>query len=77
MNKLSSTVSPGESDLSESFPAPLDSQIAHLTNPTFHSDYNPLHIDPAVGKGMNFPGVILHGLCSYGAERRILRLQEV
>lgn len=37
-------------------------------------DYNPLHIDPAVGKGMNFPGVILHGLCSYGHAARALVL---
>ncbi|GAA6060181.1 hypothetical protein JCM10212_005182 [Sporobolomyces blumeae] len=37
-------------------------------------DYNPLHIDPSVGKGMNFPGVILHGLCSYGHAARALVL---
>ncbi|GAA5955300.1 hypothetical protein JCM21900_003038 [Sporobolomyces salmonicolor] len=37
-------------------------------------DYNPLHIDPAVGKGMNFPGVILHGLCSYGHAARAIVL---
>jgi peroxisomal enoyl-CoA hydratase 2 len=29
-------------------------------------DWNPLHIDPAVGKKIGFPGTILHGLCSYG-----------
>ncbi|GAA5902698.1 hypothetical protein JCM6882_004045 [Rhodosporidiobolus microsporus] len=37
-------------------------------------DYNPLHIDPSVGKGMNFPGVILHGLCSYGHAARAIVL---
>ncbi|GAA5824858.1 hypothetical protein JCM11251_005369 [Rhodosporidiobolus azoricus] len=37
-------------------------------------DYNPLHIDPVVGKGMNFPGVILHGLCSYGHAARTIVL---
>ncbi|BGP02932.1 hypothetical protein NBRC10513v2_006659 [Rhodotorula toruloides] len=35
-------------------------------------DYNPLHIDDAVGKGMGFPGVILHGLCSYGHAARAI-----
>ncbi|GAA5863093.1 hypothetical protein JCM8547_002795 [Rhodosporidiobolus lusitaniae] len=37
-------------------------------------DYNPLHIDPSVGKGMNFPGVIVHGLCSYGHAARAIVL---
>lgn len=29
-------------------------------------DYNPLHIEPSIGKKMGFPGAILHGLSSYG-----------
>ncbi|GAA5992148.1 hypothetical protein JCM10908_001789 [Rhodotorula pacifica] len=37
-------------------------------------DYNPLHIDDAIGKGMGFPGVILHGLCSYGHAARAIVL---
>ncbi|CAO1626200.1 unnamed protein product [Parajaminaea phylloscopi] len=37
-------------------------------------DYNPLHIDPAIGAQGGLGGVILHGLCSYGfATRAILR----
>lgn len=30
-----------------------------------NADYNPLHADPAVGRAMGFPGVILHGLCTW------------
>jgi hypothetical protein len=30
-------------------------------------DFNPLHIEPSIGKGMGFPGAILHGLASYGS----------
>lgn len=37
-------------------------------------DYNPLHIDPAIGVNSGLGGVILHGLCSYGfATRAVLR----
>ena len=37
-------------------------------------DYNPLHADPSVGKKMGFPGVILHGLCTYNfAAHAVLR----
>jgi len=36
-------------------------------------DFNPLHIDPAIGTRARFGGVILHGLASYGfAARGIL-----
>ena len=30
-----------------------------------NADYNPLHADPKIGKAMGFPGVILHGLCTW------------
>ncbi|KAN0061529.1 hypothetical protein ACQY0O_006376 [Thecaphora frezii] len=37
-------------------------------------DYNPLHIDPAIGQKGGLGGVILHGLCSYGhAARAVLK----
>ncbi|KAI8805324.1 HotDog domain-containing protein [Cladochytrium replicatum] len=29
-------------------------------------DYNPLHVDPSIGKKMGFKGAILHGLCTFG-----------
>ncbi|KAI8805322.1 MaoC-like dehydratase [Cladochytrium replicatum] len=29
-------------------------------------DYNPLHIDPSIGKRVGFKGAILHGLCTFG-----------
>jgi len=36
-------------------------------------DYNPLHIDPSIGKGAGFGGCILHGLATYGyAARAVL-----
>ncbi|SCV69191.1 BQ2448_2211 [Microbotryum intermedium] len=37
-------------------------------------DYNPLHIEPWIGKELGFPGAILHGLCSYGHAARALVL---
>ncbi|GAA6046733.1 hypothetical protein JCM3770_003140 [Rhodotorula araucariae] len=37
-------------------------------------DYNPLHIDNAVGEALGFGGVILHGLCSYGHAARAVVL---
>ncbi|ORY74739.1 HotDog domain-containing protein [Leucosporidium creatinivorum] len=37
-------------------------------------DYNPLHIDPSIGKALGFGGVILHGLCSYGHAARAILL---
>ncbi|KAH8827147.1 HotDog domain-containing protein [Flagelloscypha sp. PMI_526] len=37
-------------------------------------DYNPLHIDPAIGKAAGFGGVILHGLSTFGhAARAVLK----
>ncbi|KAJ7023440.1 peroxisomal dehydratase [Mycena alexandri] len=35
-------------------------------------DYNPLHIDPKIGQGAGFGGVILHGLSTFGFGARAL-----
>ncbi|KAJ8495380.1 hypothetical protein ONZ45_g12892 [Pleurotus djamor] len=35
-------------------------------------DYNPLHIDPRIGKAAGFGGVILHGLSTYGFGARAI-----
>ncbi|KAL8286193.1 hypothetical protein RQP46_004681 [Phenoliferia psychrophenolica] len=37
-------------------------------------DYNPLHIDPSIGKAIGFGGAILHGLSSYGHAARAIVL---
>jgi acyl dehydratase len=33
-------------------------------------DRNPVHADPAIAKAAGFPGVILHGLCTFGMSCR-------
>ncbi|TFY78885.1 hypothetical protein EWM64_g5125 [Hericium alpestre] len=35
-------------------------------------DFNPLHVDPAIGEAAGFGGVILHGLATYGFTARAL-----
>ncbi|KAK0534032.1 hypothetical protein OC835_002822 [Tilletia horrida] len=57
-----------------------DFELKEVVSPTqaaiyrLSGDYNPLHIDPSIGKRGGLGGVILHGLCSYGfAARALLR----
>ncbi|EJD01869.1 peroxisomal dehydratase [Fomitiporia mediterranea MF3/22] len=50
--------------------SPEQAAIYRLT-----ADYNPLHIDPSIGKAANFGGVILHGLCTYGFAARAVLAQ--
>jgi peroxisomal enoyl-CoA hydratase 2 len=35
-------------------------------------DYNPLHIDPSIGRRAGFGGTILHGLGTYGFAARAI-----
>jgi acyl dehydratase len=35
-------------------------------------DRNPVHVDPAVARAAGFPGVILHGLCTFGMACRAI-----
>ncbi|KAJ7866600.1 peroxisomal dehydratase [Mycena olivaceomarginata] len=43
-----------------------------LQGRTGPGDYNPLHIDPTIGKAAGFGGVILHGLSTFGFGARAL-----
>lgn len=38
-------------------------------------DYNPLHVEPSIGKGAGFGGPILHGLATYGFGARAVLKQ--
>ncbi|KAJ7914427.1 peroxisomal dehydratase [Mycena leptocephala] len=53
-------------------PIPKDRKADWVVQTRPAGDYNPLHIDPAIGKAAGFGGVILHGLSTFGFAARAL-----